>query len=140
MTRVGLVTLLVHEYDAAIAWFVEKLGFVVHQDTPLTESKRWVVVGPADSTGTRILLAKAATEGQQARIGDQTAARVFLFLETDDFARDHARLREPRREVHRGTPWRELRNRRGVRGSLRQSMGSHRASVPCRTLTRCLGT
>ncbi len=94
MTRVGLVTLLVHEYDAAIAWFVEKLGFVVHQDTPLTESKRWVVVGPADSTGARILLAKAATEGQQARIGDQTAARVFLFLETDDFARDHARLRE----------------------------------------------
>jgi catechol 2,3-dioxygenase-like lactoylglutathione lyase family enzyme len=106
MTRVGLVTLLVHEYDAAIAWFVEKLGFVVHQDTPLTESKRWVVVGPADSTGARILLAKAGTEGQQARVGDQTGGRVFLFLETDDFARDHARLRgrgvkfieEPRRE------------------------------------------
>ncbi len=94
MTRVGLVTILVHDYDAAIAWFGEKLGFVVFEDTALTESKRWVVVGPSDSTGARILLAKAATGGQQARIGDQTAGRVFLFLETDDFARDHARLRE----------------------------------------------
>lgn len=106
MTRLGLVTVLVHEYDAAIAWFGEKLGFVVYDDTPLTETKRWVVVGPAESGRGRILLAEAATEAQRARVGDQTGGRVFLFLETDDFARDHARLRErgvnfieePRRE------------------------------------------
>ena len=94
MTRLGLVTVLVHEYDAAIAWFGEKLGFVVYDDTPLTETKRWVVVGPAESGRGRILLAEAATEAQRARVGDQTGGRVFLFLETDDFARDHARLRE----------------------------------------------
>ncbi|SCM77901.1 conserved hypothetical protein [uncultured Pleomorphomonas sp.] len=83
------VALLVADYDEAIAFYVGKLGFSLLDDTPLGDGKRWVRVGPAGG-GTALLLARADDPDQAAHIGDQTGGRVFLFLETDDFARDHA--------------------------------------------------
>jgi catechol 2,3-dioxygenase-like lactoylglutathione lyase family enzyme len=105
--RLGLVTLVVADYDAAIAWFVGKLGFVLRDDRPLAAGKRWVVVAPAGG-GCGLLLARAADHRQRAAIGSQTGGRVFLFLETDDFGRDHAAfqargvrfLEAPRREAY----------------------------------------
>ena len=91
MTRIGLVTLVVGDYDEALSFFVERLGFELVDDTPLVEGKRWVVVGPR-SGGTALLLARAADPEQRASIGNQTGGRVAFFLETDDFAADHARL------------------------------------------------
>lgn len=90
--RIGAVTLLVPDYDEAIAWFTEKLGFELIEDTPLDENKRWVRVGPPGSSGTSLLLAKAADAEQAAAVGKQTGGRVFLFFETDDFSRDHAAM------------------------------------------------
>ena len=90
MIRIGLVTLVVRDYDEAIAWYVEKLGFTLHQDTRLRADKRWVVVGPADGE-TRLLLAKASGS-QGERVGDQTGGRVGFFLDTDDFAATHRRM------------------------------------------------
>lgn len=89
---IGAVTFLVPDYDEAIAYFTETLGFGLVEDTPLTPGKRWVLVAPPGG-GARLLLAKAADDRQAARIGDQTGGRVFLFLHTDDFWRDHRRLR-----------------------------------------------
>lgn len=86
-----LTTLLVRDYDEAIAYYTGKLGFILREDTPLSPAKRWVVVAPSDG-GPGILLARADGERQTARIGDQTGGRVFLFLATDDFVRDHAAL------------------------------------------------
>lgn len=87
--RLTTVTLVVGDYDEAITWFTTKLGFVLLSDTPLGGGKRWVVVAPGGG-GARLLLAKADGDAQRARIGDQTGGRVGFFLETDDFARDHA--------------------------------------------------
>ena len=84
------MALLVADYDDAIAFYVGALGFSLIEDTPLDDGKRWVRVG--SPRGTALLLARADGPEQTARIGDQTGGRVFLFLETDDFARDHARL------------------------------------------------
>lgn len=100
------LALLVRDYDEAIAFFVETLGFELLEDTSLGPEKRWVRVAPAGGKGAALLLAQAATAEQQAQIGNQAGGRVFLFLETDDFARDHARmlahgvrfLEAPRRE------------------------------------------
>jgi catechol 2,3-dioxygenase-like lactoylglutathione lyase family enzyme len=89
--RIATVTLVVADYDEAIAWYVEKLGFRLFEDNDLGDGKRWVTVGPTGG-GIRLLLARAAGDAQHARIGDQTGGRVFLFLETDDFARDHAAM------------------------------------------------
>jgi catechol 2,3-dioxygenase-like lactoylglutathione lyase family enzyme len=91
--RIGLVALVVADYDEAIAWFIDKLGFEVVEDTP-QDGKRWVVVAPAGGEGPRLLLAKAVGAVQQAAIGAQAGGRVFLFLETDDFERDYARFSE----------------------------------------------
>ena len=90
MTRsLALVSLVVREYDEAIAFYVGTLGFTLVEDTPLDEPlKRWVGVAPAGATGSRLLLARAVGAAQSARIGDQTGGRVFLFLHTDDFRRD----------------------------------------------------
>lgn len=88
------IALLVPGYDEAVAFYVGKLGFALIEDTRLTETKRWVLVAPPGSRETRLLLAKADGEAQRARIGDQTGGRVFLFLTTDDFARDHAAMIE----------------------------------------------
>ena len=87
----ALISLLVLDYDPAITFFTEALGFELAEDTPLGGDKRWVVVRPGGA-GSGLLLARADGEAQRARVGDQTGGRVFLFLHTDDFARDHARM------------------------------------------------
>ena len=84
------VALVVRDYDEAIAWYTGALGFTLVEDRPVSPTKRWVVVAPGGPGGAQLLLARAATPVQEARIGDQAGGRVFLFLETDDFARDHA--------------------------------------------------
>ncbi|MCE3004162.1 MAG: VOC family protein [Xanthomonadaceae bacterium] len=93
--RLALVALLVRDYDEAIAWYQAALGFRVVEDRAVPEQgKRWVVIAPGDDAeGCALLLARAATPEQARFIGDQAGGRVFLFLRTDDFARDEARLR-----------------------------------------------
>ncbi|KAA3447122.1 extradiol dioxygenase [Mesorhizobium sp. SARCC-RB16n] len=90
--RVATVTLVVADYDEAIAWYVGRLGFLLLEDVDLGGGKRWVIVAPANGQGARLLLAGASDEAQRKSIGNQTGGRVFLFLETDDFARDHAAM------------------------------------------------
>lgn len=86
------VTLLVPDYDAALAYYVGVMGFELVDDSKISETKRWVLVRPPGAKETCLLLAKADDETQTASIGNQTGGRVFLFLATDDFARDHAAL------------------------------------------------
>ncbi len=86
--HLNMTALLVDEYDAALSFFVDKLGFEVREDTALGDGKRWVVVAPHGAVSA-LLLARAVNDRQRAAIGDQSGGRVFLFLETDDFARDH---------------------------------------------------
>ncbi len=93
-SRIATVSLLVRDYDEAVAFYCGKLGFSLVRDTPLGNGKRWVLVAPPGETGARLLLARADGPGQAARVGDQTGGRVGFFLETDDFARDHAAFRE----------------------------------------------
>lgn len=88
--RIALVTLVVDDYDRAIAHYTGALGFELRADLSLDATKRWVVVGPSGGAGVGLLLAKAATPEQAAAIGAQSGGRVFLFLHTDDFWRDHA--------------------------------------------------
>ncbi len=88
--RIATVTLVVDDYDAAIAFYRDKLGFDLVADTPLGGGKRWVVVAPKGGKGARLLLAQADGPTQAAHVGNQTGGRVGFFLETDDFARDHA--------------------------------------------------
>ena len=103
----ALSTLVVRDYDEAIAFYVGKLGFILTRDDDMGGGKRWVVVTPPGSQG-GLLLAKAVGDVQAARIGDQTGGRVGFFLHTDDFDGDHARmsaagvkfLEAPRREVY----------------------------------------
>ena len=105
----GLVSLVVQEYDEALAFFVGKLDFELVEDKPIPEqNKRWVVVKPPGSNGCCLLFARASTIEQTSRVGNQTGGRVFLFLYTDDFSRDYNRLRsrgikfirEPKEEVY----------------------------------------
>jgi len=89
------VALVVRDYDEAIAYYTQKLKFELIEDTYQPEQdKRWVVVAPPGSTGTTLLLARASNEQQERFIGDQSGGRVFLFLNTDDFWRDHQRMVE----------------------------------------------
>ena len=90
--HIGALTLVVRDYDEAIQFYRDRLGFTLLADTSLGTDKRWVLLAPPGSSETRLLLAKATTPEQVARIGDQTGGRVFLFLHTDHFERDHARL------------------------------------------------
>ena len=92
MRRIATVAMVVADYGEAIAWYVEKLGFELAEDISLGEGKRWVVVAPAGGQGVRLLLAEAKDDDERSRIGNQTGGRVFLFLETDDFSRDHAAM------------------------------------------------
>ncbi|HEY3972720.1 MAG TPA: VOC family protein [Candidatus Sulfotelmatobacter sp.] len=89
----GYIALVVREYDEAIAFFTKLLGFDLVEDSVshdrLGHKKRWVLVAPPGSRGTRILLARASTPDEVSRIGNQTGGRVFLFLHTDDFWRDY---------------------------------------------------
>lgn len=104
--RLALTALLVRDYDEALAFYVGKVGFELIEDIDMGAGKRWVVVRPPGSDA-GLLLARAVGD-QTARVGDQTGGRVFLFLETDDFDRDHARmaaagvrfLEAPRREPY----------------------------------------
>lgn len=90
------VTLLVHDYDDAIEFFCQGLGFVLLEDSPLHEpgkaGKRWVLVAPAEQIGFSLLLAKAATPLQRSMVGQQGGGRVFMFLETTDFWQDYQRM------------------------------------------------
>ncbi len=120
--RLSLVALLVRDYDEAIDFYTQKLGFRLAEDTPLGDDKRWVVVTPERQDSAALLLARAADAEQETAIGRQAGGRVFLFLETDDFARDHRDmlekgvvfLEEPRHEAYGvvavfkdlyGNPW-----------------------------------
>jgi catechol 2,3-dioxygenase-like lactoylglutathione lyase family enzyme len=103
----ALVSIVVRDYDEALAFYVGTLGFGLVEDTYIAEQdKRWVVVSPPGATESRLLLARAATPEQESRIGNQAGGRVFLFLYTDDFDRDYARykakgvvfVREPKQE------------------------------------------
>lgn len=87
-----MISLLVRDYDEALTYYRDILGFVLIEDTVLTFSKRWVVVAPAGDAGCHLLLAKAANEKQQKFVGNQTGGRVFLFMYTDDFWRDYQNL------------------------------------------------
>lgn len=93
MTKsLAAVAFLVPDYDDAIAWFRGALGFDLIEDAPLGAGKRWVVVAPPGGEGARLLLAKAADARQRETIGWAAGGRVAYFLETDDFARDHAAM------------------------------------------------
>ena len=88
--RLGLTSVVVRDYDEAIAFYTETLGFELIEDTWIeTQQKRWVVVAPRGARESQILLARAVGEEQTSRIGNQTGGRVFLFLYTDDFWRDY---------------------------------------------------
>ncbi|MGW7360756.1 VOC family protein [Streptomyces sp. NPDC054802] len=108
MSFIVLVTLVVRDYDEAIAFYTDALGFDLAEDTDRGDGSRWVVVRPPGSAaGTGLLLARAK-DGQRGCVGTQTGGRVGFFLHTDDFARDHARmtaagvrfLEEPRHEPY----------------------------------------
>ena len=88
MQKLAHIALVVRDYDEAIAWFTGTLGFALVADNDMGGGKRWVLVAPHGG-GTQLLLAKAVSPEQESRIGNQTGGRVFLFLETDDFARDY---------------------------------------------------
>jgi catechol 2,3-dioxygenase-like lactoylglutathione lyase family enzyme len=89
-----MVTLVVDDYDTAINFYTQKMNFDLLEDTALSPVKRWVVVAPKNTTGCRLLLAKAASAEQEKHIGNQTGGRVFLFLHTDDLSRDYALYQE----------------------------------------------
>lgn len=92
--QIAAVTLLVPDYDRAIAYYVERLGFELIEDTALSSTKRWVVVAPPGNGETGLLLAQADSPHQREAIGNQTGGRVFLILQTDDFDRDFARFKQ----------------------------------------------
>ncbi len=106
--KIAAISLVVRDYDEAIAFYRDLLDFKLVEDSPLEDGKRWVVVAPPGAKEARLLLAKAKDEAQQARVGDQTGGRVFLFLETDDFWRDYWKMKaegvvfceEPREEAY----------------------------------------
>lgn len=106
--RLVQIALVVNDYDEAIKFYTEKLNFILVEDTVLSETKRWVVIKPNGSGGCNILLAKAANDIQQTRVGNQTGGRVFLFMHTDNFIRDYKNMlanniefvREPSEETY----------------------------------------
>jgi catechol 2,3-dioxygenase-like lactoylglutathione lyase family enzyme len=91
--NLALITVVVRDYDEAISFYTKKLGFDLLEDTRLNEFKRWVVVGQRGNHGCNLLLARASDEKQTQSIGNQTGGRVFLFLHTNDFWRDHEALK-----------------------------------------------
>lgn len=90
--QITQIALVVADYDEAIHFYTNKLGFDLLEDTILSQTKRWVRVRPKGSEGCGLLLAKAANEEQQPRVGNQTGGRVFLFLHTDNLERDYQNL------------------------------------------------
>lgn len=100
--RLMYIALVVADYDQAIDWYTQKLGFKLIEDTQLSEVKRWVLIQPPGEGSCQLLLAKAASEEQKTRVGNQTGGRVFLFLHTDDFERDHENLLQQGITIVRG--------------------------------------
>jgi catechol 2,3-dioxygenase-like lactoylglutathione lyase family enzyme len=106
--HLAAIALVIDDYDVAVEYYTSVLGFVLVEDTLLSPGKRWVRVSPPASPQTQLLLARAATDEQRTRIGNQTGGRVFLFLHTNDFERDYALyrsrgvvfIREPSRESY----------------------------------------
>ena len=106
--RIAMATVVVRDYDEAIAWYRDALGFDLLEDSDRGDGKRWVRMAPTGDAGFSLLLARAATPAQVAAIGDQHGGRVGFFLHTDDFAGDHARmgaagvkfLEDPRHEAY----------------------------------------
>lgn len=96
------IALVVKDYDEAISFYTQKLSFELIEDTILSETKRWVIVKPKGAGSCALLLAKAAAEIQETRIGNQTGGRVFLFLSTDDFDRDYQHLLKNEITIIRG--------------------------------------
>jgi catechol 2,3-dioxygenase-like lactoylglutathione lyase family enzyme len=91
--HIAHVTLVVRDYDEAIAFFTQTLGFTLVEDSyQPDQDKRWVLIAPPSSQGATLLLARAANDEQRAAIGNQTGGRVFLFLYTDDFWRDYKQM------------------------------------------------
>ena len=97
------IALVVDDYDEAIQFYTQKLGFTLVEDTPQSETKRWVLVKPPGTSECCLLLAKAVGDEQKSRIGNQTGGRVFLFLKTDDFWRDHQKIPRQRRSICKRT-------------------------------------
>jgi len=91
--QIGSVTIVVENYDDAIEFYTQKLQFTLVEDTDLGGGKRWVLVSPPNSNGTKLLLAQAISDEQKKVIGNQTGGRVFLFLHTNDFWRDYEILK-----------------------------------------------
>ncbi len=102
MQELAHISLLVKDYDEAIEFYTKKLNFKLLEDTPLSDTKRWVLVAPPGSAGCCLLLAKAANKEQESRIGNQTGGRVFLFLHTDNFDNDFENLKEKNINIIRG--------------------------------------
>lgn len=90
--HIAQVAIVVADYDEAIAFYTQKLDFKLIEDTPLSDTKRWVVVRPPGAKESGLLLARAATDEQRSRIGNQTGGRVFMFLFTDNFDRDYKKM------------------------------------------------
>jgi catechol 2,3-dioxygenase-like lactoylglutathione lyase family enzyme len=106
--KIGHIALVVKDYDEAITFYTEKLNFALIEDTVLSETKRWVLVAPKGDGQCSLLLAKAATEEQKTRIGNQTGGRVFLFLCTENFQRDYQNLLDKQIKIVREPvvePW-----------------------------------
>ena len=108
--RIAHIALVVDDYDKAIEWYSSKLGFILIEDTHLTQEKRWVIIAPPGAKECTILVAKASNEDQKRAIGNQTGGRVFLFLHTDHFERDYQNYQDrgvkfvrPRQEFEYGT-------------------------------------
>ncbi len=108
MPSLASITLVVRDYDEAIAYFTQSLGFELLEDTDMGAGKRWVIVAPPGNRGATLLLARAKNDAERAAIGNQTGGRVSMFLHTDDFQRDYEAMKsrgvqfaeEPRQEVY----------------------------------------
>ncbi len=99
--RLAHIAIVVNDYDEAIKFYTEKLHFELVEDTQLSETKRWVLVRPKGGDSCCLLLAKAASEEQLSRVGNQTGGRVFLFLHTDSFKKDYQNLLDHKIEIVR---------------------------------------
>ncbi len=100
-TQLSLISLLVKDYDEAIDFFIQKLGFLLLEDTHINSEKRWVRILPGKNSTCGILLAKAVNEQQLMAVGNQSGGRVFMFLNTDDFDADHNLLIENKVKIIR---------------------------------------
>lgn len=94
MSHLGMITIVVDNYDEGIEYYTTALGFSLVEDTKISETKRWVVISPDSLNGAQLLLAEATTDEQRAAMGNQTGGRVGFFLYTDNFDRDYARMQE----------------------------------------------